>query len=207
MAGIGPPWSEMVKYRPQHGRHQVAHSDRQRGRPARIQHPERHRCAVPSQRPARDGRRVGVPGARVPERKVRAYDRDNGKELWVRDLPNGSEGMPATYEVNGRQFVVFPVASATGTFPATFGARGGRGGGGAERQVLRRRLPAAGGAPPAAAPASCSCGGAAAPAPGAAPRGGSGTGGVAVEAVVAAAGGVVRRQCPGAYIAFALPQK
>jgi hypothetical protein len=79
-----------------------------------------------------------------PERKVRAYDRDTGKELWVHSLPNGAEGMPATYHVNGRQFVVLPVAQANGTFPATFtppgaapagppagaGGRQGRGGGG-----------------------------------------------------------------------------
>ena len=66
---------------------------------------------------------------------MRAYDRDNGKELWVYSLPNGSEGMPATYDVNGRQFVVFPVASANGTFPARFGpppAPGGRGGRGGD---------------------------------------------------------------------------
>jgi tRNA pseudouridine38-40 synthase len=46
--------------------------------------------------------------------------------------------MMATYEVNGRQFVVLPVAQANGTFPARFddpnapppapGGRGGRGG-------------------------------------------------------------------------------
>jgi quinoprotein glucose dehydrogenase len=74
-----------------------------------------------------------------PERKVHAYDRETGKELWSHSLPNGSEGMPATYQVNGRQFVVLPVAQANGTFPATFtppgaappagGGRGGRGGG------------------------------------------------------------------------------
>lgn len=80
-----------------------------------------------------------------PERKVRAYDRDTGKELWVHSLPNAAEGMAATYQVNGRQFVVLPVAQPTGTFPATFnnagaaqsgqpggaGGRQGRGGGGA----------------------------------------------------------------------------
>jgi hypothetical protein len=45
--------------------------------------------------------------------------------------------MPATYQVNGRQFVVLPVAQPTGTFPARFGdapagggGRQGRGGGG-----------------------------------------------------------------------------
>jgi len=80
-----------------------------------------------------------------PERKIHAYDRDNGKELWQHSLPNGAEGMPATYQVNGRQFVVLSVAQATGTFPATFsppgaapagppagagGGRQGRGGGG-----------------------------------------------------------------------------
>ena len=43
-----------------------------------------------------------------------------GKELWQHSLPNGAEGMPATYQVNGRQFVVLPVAQANGTFPAIF---------------------------------------------------------------------------------------
>jgi len=55
-----------------------------------------------------------------PERKVHAYDRDTGKELWQHSLPNGAEGMPATYQVNGRQFVVLPVGQANGTFPAIF---------------------------------------------------------------------------------------
>jgi hypothetical protein len=55
-----------------------------------------------------------------PERKVRAYDREAGKELWVHRLPNGGEGMPATYQVNGRQFVVLPVAQPNATFRATF---------------------------------------------------------------------------------------
>jgi quinoprotein glucose dehydrogenase len=73
-----------------------------------------------------------------PERKVHAYDRDTGKELWQHSLPNGAEGMPATYEVNGRQFVVLPVAQANATFPATFGnadaASGGQPGGAGGRQ-------------------------------------------------------------------------
>jgi hypothetical protein len=59
-----------------------------------------------------------------PERKVHAYDRATGKELWQHSLPNGAEGMPATYQVNGRQFVVLPVAQANGTFPMIFNAPG-----------------------------------------------------------------------------------
>jgi quinoprotein glucose dehydrogenase len=44
--------------------------------------------------------------------KVRAYDADNGKVLWTATLPTGTEGLPSMYEVNGRQFLVVPAASA-----------------------------------------------------------------------------------------------
>ena len=44
----------------------------------------------------------------------------------MHSLPNGAEGMPATYQVNGRQFVVLPVAQPNGTFPATFNNAGAR---------------------------------------------------------------------------------
>jgi hypothetical protein len=123
-----------------------------------------------------------------PERKVHAYDRDNGRELWVHSLPNGAEGMPATYQVNGRQFVVLPVAQPNGTFPATFNAGGGRAAG-----------PAPGGPPPAAA----------APAPGGPPQGAAAQGGQPGDP--GRGGGRQGRggggpALPSAYIAFALPQ-
>jgi len=38
--------------------------------------------------------------------RVRAYDADTGKVLWTGNLPAGSRGIPAMYEVNGRQFLV-----------------------------------------------------------------------------------------------------
>jgi quinoprotein glucose dehydrogenase len=38
--------------------------------------------------------------------KVRAFDADTGKVLWIGDLPAGSRGIPAMYEVNGRQYLV-----------------------------------------------------------------------------------------------------
>ena len=37
------------------------------------------------------------------------------------NLPTGSEGVPATYEVAGRQFIAFPVAAGTGGFSIRFG--------------------------------------------------------------------------------------
>ena len=62
--------------------------------------------------------------ATASDRTVRAYDRDNGKVVWKTDLPTGSEGVPASYEVNGRQFIVFPVAAGQGLFPIRFGGAG-----------------------------------------------------------------------------------
>jgi quinoprotein glucose dehydrogenase len=38
---------------------------------------------------------------------VRAYDKDTGKSLWARELDANPEGMPAVFEVAGRQYVAF----------------------------------------------------------------------------------------------------
>lgn len=42
---------------------------------------------------------------------IRAFDADTGRELWKHKLPWGGYAPPATYEINGRQFVVI---AATG---------------------------------------------------------------------------------------------
>jgi quinoprotein glucose dehydrogenase len=42
--------------------------------------------------------------------KLYALDKDTGKVLCTKDLPNGSLGVPAVYEVNGRQYVLLAVA-------------------------------------------------------------------------------------------------
>jgi quinoprotein glucose dehydrogenase len=46
--------------------------------------------------------------------KVRAYDAEQGKELWSGELPAGSTAIPAMYEVKGR---VYLVVSATAPTP------------------------------------------------------------------------------------------
>jgi quinoprotein glucose dehydrogenase len=38
--------------------------------------------------------------------KLRAFDAENGKVLWSIDMPTGSEGIPAMYQVDGRQYLV-----------------------------------------------------------------------------------------------------
>ena len=52
--------------------------------------------------------------ATASDRKVRAYDEDTGKVLWEKDLPTGSDGIPAVYEVGGREYIAFCVAGGNG---------------------------------------------------------------------------------------------
>ena len=54
------------------------------------------------------------------EGKLRILDKETGKELRVMDLPRGSQGVPAVYQVNGREHVMI---NATGSF-AGFGSDG-----------------------------------------------------------------------------------
>ena len=46
---------------------------------------------------------------------VRAYDANTGKVLWTGRLPRGAEGLPAMYQVDGRQYLVV-TASTNLTF-------------------------------------------------------------------------------------------
>jgi quinoprotein glucose dehydrogenase len=45
-------------------------------------------------------------GATNFDRKFRAFDKTSGKLLWETTLPFSGNGTPATYEVNGRQYIV-----------------------------------------------------------------------------------------------------
>ena len=154
MTASAPPWSEMVKYDLNTGEIVWRIPTGVQEAPPEYNIPNNTGVQFPRNAPL-----VTAGGliflATGPERKVRAYDRDNGRELWVHSLPNGAEGMPATYQVNGRQFVVLPVAQPTGTFPATF--------------TTAAAAPPAG-APPAAAPAAPARGAGAAPGAGGPPE-------------------------------------
>jgi outer membrane protein assembly factor BamB len=46
--------------------------------------------------------------------KLRIYDADTGRVLWTGTLPTGSRGIPAMYEVRGRQYLVVSATSAAG---------------------------------------------------------------------------------------------
>jgi quinoprotein glucose dehydrogenase len=51
---------------------------------------------------------------------IRAYDVNNGKELWRARLPAGGQATPMTYSVNGRQYVVI-AAGGHGSFGTKLG--------------------------------------------------------------------------------------
>ena len=51
------------------------------------------------------------------DEKFRAFDKDNGQILWEYQLPAGGYATPATYEIDGKQFVV--VAAGGGGFQGT----------------------------------------------------------------------------------------
>lgn len=51
---------------------------------------------------------------------IRAFDVDDGKELWRKRLPAGGQATPMTYSVNGRQYVVI-AAGGHGSFGTKLG--------------------------------------------------------------------------------------
>jgi len=50
--------------------------------------------------------------------KLYALNKDTGKVICTKDLPNGSQGVPAVYEVNGRQYILVAVSGGN-PFPAS----------------------------------------------------------------------------------------
>jgi quinoprotein glucose dehydrogenase len=48
------------------------------------------------------------------DRKIRAYDEQTGQVLWTAELPGQSEGIPAMYQVDGRQYLIVNATLAPG---------------------------------------------------------------------------------------------
>ena len=61
--------------------------------------------------------------------KLRAYDAETGRVLWTGNLPAGSRGIPAMYEVNGKQYLL--VSATQGSGRGTAAAAAGNPGPGA----------------------------------------------------------------------------
>jgi quinoprotein glucose dehydrogenase len=50
------------------------------------------------------------------ESKLYALDKNTGKVIFTKDMPNGAIGVPAVYEANGREYILFPLLGGPG-FP------------------------------------------------------------------------------------------
>jgi glucose dehydrogenase len=55
------------------------------------------------------------------DRTVRAFDVESGKVLWEKEVDAALEGIPAVYEIGGREFIVFCASAQAGLTPATQG--------------------------------------------------------------------------------------
>jgi quinoprotein glucose dehydrogenase len=49
--------------------------------------------------------------------KLYALDSETGKLIFSKELPNGSQGVPAVYEVNGREYILLAVCGGSSPYP------------------------------------------------------------------------------------------
>jgi quinoprotein glucose dehydrogenase len=110
---IGPPWSAIVAYDLNAGTikwrvplGEDARAAEEGAKDAGVFMAERHGIVVTS---------TGLLFVATTDGKIRAHDEETGKVLWTGDLPAGSEGVPAMYEVDGRQYLVVPASSRINT--------------------------------------------------------------------------------------------
>jgi quinoprotein glucose dehydrogenase len=110
---IGPPWSAIVAYDLNKGTikwrvplGEDARAAAEGAKNAGVFMAERHGIIVTS---------TGLLFVATTDGKVRAHDEETGQVLWTGTLPAGSEGVPAMYEVNGRQYLVVPASSRINT--------------------------------------------------------------------------------------------
>ncbi len=67
----------------------------------------------------------GLLFAGTRDRTVRAFDVETGKVLWEQEVDAALEGIPAVYEIGGREFLVFCASAQSGLTPATQSAISG----------------------------------------------------------------------------------
>ena len=118
MSAIGPPWSQLTAY------------DLNLGT-IKWQIPNGDAAGLPEGTGSQGTRGsplvsagglvfVGTPS----DRKVRAYNTDTGAVLWKHDVFGFPGGIPASYEIGGRQYIAFTVADGAGV-GGMFAIRGG----------------------------------------------------------------------------------
>ncbi len=112
LSAMGPPWSTLTAYDLNSGtiRWQVPNGG--------VLQLEKDGHSGTGARAPRGGPVVTASGlifaATASDHKIRAYDEDTGAVLWEYETPIGSDGVPAVYEVGGREYIAFCVAAGDG---------------------------------------------------------------------------------------------
>jgi quinoprotein glucose dehydrogenase len=118
MSALGPPWSTIIAYDMQTGNKLWTTPNGEIMTLA-----EKGITGTGSQAP-RGGPVTTASGivfvGTATDRKLRARDGDTGQILWEYDLDAATEGVPAIYEVDGRQYVAIPVGGV-GHFAGALG--------------------------------------------------------------------------------------
>jgi quinoprotein glucose dehydrogenase len=113
LPAVGPPWTQLVAYDLNDGTIKWRVPDGQAPGLAGKDIPP-----TGTVRP-RNGPVVTAGGlvfvANSQDRTIRAFDRDTGKVLWSHELEANPEGIPAVYEVAGRQYVALAAGASWGT--------------------------------------------------------------------------------------------
>jgi len=102
---LGPPWSWVVAYDLNKG---VIKWRRPLGHDPKIPKTNDEDLGMPvgSQRKGMVVTATGLLFSTCLDGNIHAYDTENGAKLWSTPLPRNTEGIPAMYEVNGRQYFV-----------------------------------------------------------------------------------------------------
>ncbi len=112
LSAMGPPWSTLTAYDLNSGtiRWQVPNGG--------VLELEKDGHTGTGARAPRGGPVVTAGGlifaTTASDHKIRAYDEDTGAVLWEYETPTGSDGVPAVYEVGGREYIAFCVAGGDG---------------------------------------------------------------------------------------------
>jgi quinoprotein glucose dehydrogenase len=118
LSPIGPPWSSLTAYDLNAGtiKWKIALGDVPELAAKGIKNTGSH---YPKVGPVVTAGGLVFAGTR--DRTVRAFDVETGKALWEREVDAALEGIPAVYEIGGRQFIVFCASAQAGLTPATQG--------------------------------------------------------------------------------------
>jgi len=113
LPATGPPWTQLVAYDLNEGTIKWRVPDGQAPGLA-----EKGVMSTGTVRP-RNGPVVTAGGlvfvANSQDRMLRAYDKDVGRVLWEHELEANPEGIPAVYELGGRQYIVFSAGASWGS--------------------------------------------------------------------------------------------